>query len=140
MVRTSCFVGVVLAASLALAQSEFSADVVTTHGEKTGKAPTKVYFGKDKIRFESPDTGDPRAGGAVILDLKSESWVVLMAKQHMYMQMPEKMMEGRGMVHFFKSGDVDNACSEWLQSGKKQRRHLSQGGQRTSERTQHGEV
>jgi hypothetical protein len=112
MVRTSCFVGVMLLAGLALAQSEFSADVVDTHTEKTGKGPTKVYFGKDKIRFESP--GDPRAGGAVILDLKSESWVVLMAKQNMYMQMPEKMMEGRGMFHFFKYGDVDNACSEWL--------------------------
>ncbi len=24
------------------------------------------------------------------------------------------MMESRGMFHFFKSGDVDNACTDWL--------------------------
>jgi len=112
--RFSCFVGVLLMASFVLAQTEFSGDVVDTHTEKAGKGPTKVYFGKDKIRFESAEMGDPRGGGAVILDLKADSWMVLMPKQHMYMQMPEKMMESRGMFHFFKTGDVDNACSEWL--------------------------
>ena len=40
--------------------------------------------------------------------------MVLMAKQHMYMEMPAKMMESRGMFHFFKYGDAENSCGEWL--------------------------
>lgn len=111
LMRASCFAVLLVVTSVAMAQTEFSADVVNhDHGDKA----TKVYFGKDKVRFDSKDSGDPRGGGAVILDLADESWVVIMDKQHMYMQMPASMMESRGMFHFFKSGDVDNACTDWL--------------------------
>jgi hypothetical protein len=112
MVRTSCLVALLVIANLAFAQTEFSADVVDN--ERAGKGLTKVYFGKDKMRFDSKDDNEARGGGAVIFDLTNESWVVLMAKQHMYMEMPAKMMENRGMFAFFKSGDVENACSDWL--------------------------
>jgi hypothetical protein len=112
MVRSGCLVAVLLLAGLALAQSEFSADIVDTSTQKAGRGPTKVYFGQDKMRFDTANN-DPSGGGGVIFDLKNESWLVLMAKQHMYMEMPSKMMENRGMFHFFKSGDVDNACPEW---------------------------
>ena len=114
MIRMSCMVALLMAASFALAQTEFSADVVDNSSQKSGKGPTKVYFGKDKMRFDAADNNDPRNGGTVIFDLTNESWVVLMAKQHMYMEMPSKMMENRGMFEFFRSGDVDNACSDWL--------------------------
>ena len=113
MLRSACFVTLTLLASLALAQSEFSADIVDTSAKRADRGPTKVYFGKDKMRFDAQDNKDPMGGGAMILDLKNDSWTVLMAKQHMYMEMPESMMEKRGMFHFFKTGDVENACSEW---------------------------
>jgi hypothetical protein len=66
------------------------------------------------MRFDAKDDSEARGGGAVIFDLSKESWTVLMAKQHVYMEMPSKMMENRGMFAFFKSGDVENACSDWL--------------------------
>ncbi len=114
MLRSACFVAVLLLASFALAQSEFSADIVDTSNKKADRGPTKVYFGKDKMRFDSPARGgDAMGGGAMIVDYKSESWTVLMDKQHMYMQMPSQMMEKHGMFHFFRSGDVENACAEW---------------------------
>ena len=114
MIRMSCLVALLVAASFSLAQTEFSADVVESNSQKSGRGPTKVYFGKDKMRFDSADNGDPRNGGSVIFDLTNQTWVVMMEKQHMYMEMPTKMMENRGMFEFFRSGDVDNACADWL--------------------------
>jgi len=113
MLRFSCFVVLLILASLAAAQTEFSAEIVD-NSQKAGHGPTKVYFGKDKMRFDASDNSDPRGGGVVIFDYASETWTVLMVKQHMYMEMPSKMMENRGMFEFFRSGDVENACSDWL--------------------------
>lgn len=111
--RYSCAVALLFVSIAALAQSEFSADVVN-HSEKTNHAMTKVYFGKDKIRFDSAGNDDHGGGGAVILDMNSENYTVIMDKQHMYMLMPAKAMENRGMFSFFKSVDADNACPDWL--------------------------
>ena len=108
--RMSCFFAFLLLVASVSAQSEFSAEIVNDNQNERG--PTKVYFGKDKIRFDSQDNRSE--GGAVILDLRNESYVVLMQKQHMYMEMPAQMMENRGMFSFFKSGDVENACPDWL--------------------------
>jgi hypothetical protein len=93
----------------ALAQSEFSAEIYDNNA-KGGKGPTRVYFGKDKMRF---DTNDAQGGG-VIVDFSTQSYLVIMPKQHMYMQMPAQAMESRGMLNFFRTGDIDNACSDWL--------------------------
>ncbi|HTS35392.1 MAG TPA: hypothetical protein VMH04_06955 [Candidatus Solibacter sp.] len=112
--RAVCFVLLIGLAGAALAQTEFSADVVDSTSQKHGKGPTKVYFGKDKMRFDSQDSGDPHGGGSVIFDLSNDKWIVLMDKQHMYMEMPETMMENRGMFKFFETGDVENACADWL--------------------------
>jgi hypothetical protein len=112
MIRVSCFVGLLILGSLAVAQTEFSADVVDHNPHRANSAPTKVYFGKNKMRFDA--VGDPQRGGSVIFDLKSESWIVLMAQQHMYMEMPASMMESRGMFHFFQTGDPSDACADWL--------------------------
>jgi hypothetical protein len=111
MIRTSCCVAVLAMATVVLAQSEFSAEVV--NNQNPSKTPTKVYFGKDKVRFETADNNE-RGGGAVIMDLTTQKFLVLMPKQNMYMEMPESMMESRGMFQFFKSGDAENACAEWL--------------------------
>jgi hypothetical protein len=115
VIRFTCCVAVLAAGTLALAQTEFSADIV--NDQAAGKAATKVYFGKDKVRFDAPDNS---GGGVVILDLNTQSILVLMAKQRMYMEMPSQMMESRGMFQFFKSGDVDNACADWLKVSKNQ--------------------
>jgi hypothetical protein len=96
-------------AGSALAQSEFSGEIYNDSA-KGAKGPTKVYFGKDKMRF---DTNDAQGGG-VIVDFSTQSYLVIMPKQHMYMQMPAQAMESRGLFNFFKSGDIDNACSDWL--------------------------
>lgn len=114
MVRSSWFVALLFAANIAMAQTEFSGEIVNTRTQKADRGPTKVYFGKDKMRFDPPESEDPRGGGSVIFDLKDASWTVLMGKQHMYMQMPAQMMEKRGMYNFFRTGDVENACSDWL--------------------------
>jgi hypothetical protein len=112
--KTLCLLFLILTTVFAVAQTEFSADIVDNNNQKSGKGPNKVYFGKDKIRFDSADNSDPRNSGSVIFDLAKQSWVVIMTKQHMYMEMPTKMMENRGMFEFFRSGDVENACSDWL--------------------------
>lgn len=110
MIRTSCLIVCLLTASFVLAQTEFSAEIVDL--EKSGKAPTKVYFGKDKMRFDS--LGGGAQAGAVIMDFTSHSYLVLMGTQHMYMEMPAQTMEKRGMYSFFRTGDAENACADWL--------------------------
>lgn len=114
MVRISCFIAVLVFASWAAAQTEFSAEMVDTSAHRADKGPTKIYFAKDKVRFDSPEKQDPRGGGSMIWDLSKSSWVVLMPQQHMYMEMPAQMAEKRGVYHFFRTGDVENACSDWL--------------------------
>ncbi len=109
--RCSGFVALLLAASFAFAQSEFSAEIVNQSG-KANRGATKVYFGKDRMRFDAADMKEQ--GGAVIVDFASENYIVVMAKQHMYMEMPAQAMENRGMFAFFRSGDVENACPDWV--------------------------
>jgi hypothetical protein len=107
-----CVITMLLSAGFAFAQSEFSAEIVD-HSAKGNTSTNKVYFGKDKIRFDSVGSGN-RGTGAVIMDMSTVSYVVLMPQQHMYMEMPASAMENRGMFSFFRSGDIDNACSDWL--------------------------
>ncbi len=110
--RISCFLVLVLATGFAAAQAEFSAEVVDL--QKPG-APTvaKLYFGKDKIRIESQ--GGPHGGGAVIMNYAAQTAIVLMAQQHMYMEMPAQAQSQRmGYASaFFQTGDVENACGDW---------------------------
>jgi hypothetical protein len=107
--RIFCFLALGLASGLALAQAEFSGEIVDS--QKPGEA-TKVYFSKDKIRIDSQNSG-PRAGGAVIMNLTTQTWTVLMPQQHMYMEMTSQTMGQRGLNNFFRAGDVENACADW---------------------------
>jgi diamine N-acetyltransferase len=115
--RFSCFFALMLAASFGLAQSEFSAEIVDL--QKPG-TPTqaKIYFAKDKIRIESQNSG-PRAGGAVIMNFATQTSTVLMAQQHMYMEMPTQTQSQRMSYAsaFFRAGDVENACGDWQKMG-----------------------
>jgi hypothetical protein len=117
IVRTFCFFVFMLAASFALAQTEFSADLVDL--QKAG-APVqaKMYFAKDKLRVE-PQNGGPHGGGAVIINLSTQTTTVLMAQQHMYMELPTQAQSQRMSYAgaFFRAGDVENACGEWQKMG-----------------------
>jgi hypothetical protein len=113
-IPTSWLIAFLLAASFALAQTEFSGEVLDT--QKGNKTPTKVFFGKDKMRFDSP--ASDAHGGAVIMDFTSQTFLGVMPQQHMYMEMPAQAMDKRGMYSFFRTGDVENACADWLQMEK----------------------
>ena len=116
VLRTSCVIAFLLVASFALAQSEFSAEMVDT--EKSGN-PTqaKIYLARDKIRIES-GVGNAKGSGAVIMNLATQTYTVLMDKQHMYMEMPTQTTGQRTMYNFFHTGDVESACVDWLQQAK----------------------
>jgi hypothetical protein len=111
MARLSLFFSLLLTANLLPAQTEFSGDLVDL--QKPG-APTKIYFAKDKLRIE-PKAGDPRSMGAVIMNFEAQKTTVLMAQQHMYMEVPAQAANQRlGYANtFFRTGDVESACSEW---------------------------
>jgi len=108
--RTCCLFAFLLAANFAFAQTEFSAQVFDN---QKSEPQAKVYFGKDKVRFESAKK-DPRGGGALIMNLATQSSTVIMDQQHMYMEMPAQMAAQRNTYHFFRTGDVDSACSDWM--------------------------
>ena len=108
--RISCFFALLLAASFALAQAEFSADMVDL--QKSGTPTTaKFYFAKDKIRIES-QTG-AHGGGAIIVNYATQTSIVLMPQQHLYMEMPAQNQAQRLGYSFFQTGDVENACGDW---------------------------
>ena len=110
--RISSFFALVLVATFTLAQTEFSADLVDTH-EQGSQTQRKIYFAKDKLRFDAQDQRDPKQMGAFIINLATQTSIVLMPQQHMYMEMPATSMAERGMYSFFRTGDVENACSDW---------------------------
>jgi hypothetical protein len=112
--RGSGLFALMLVATFVAAQTEFSAEVVDTQKEGT-PTKAKIYFAKDKIRFDSQDR-ESKNGGAFIMNLATQSATVIMPQQHMYMDMPVQMQEHgqREMFNFFRAADVDNACSDWL--------------------------
>ena len=112
IVRISCSLALTLVTAFALAQTEFSADLVDTHKEGS-QTQGKIYFAKDKLRFDSQDQRDPKKTGAFIMNLATQTSIVLMPQQHMYMELPATTMAERGMYSFFRTGDVENACSDW---------------------------
>ena len=106
IVVTICF-----AASVVFAQAEFSAEVFN---DKHPESQAKIYFGKDKARFE-PGKKEAHGGGAVIVDMNKQSWTVLMDERQMYMEMPQQMMGQRVGYDFFHAQNVEDACPQWLQ-------------------------
>ncbi|HTC56154.1 MAG TPA: hypothetical protein VK706_07080 [Candidatus Sulfotelmatobacter sp.] len=114
--RVSCFYALMLAASFAMAQAEFSAEIVDL--QKPG-TPTqaKIYFAKDKMRIESQTAS--AHGSAVIINYATQTGSVLMAQQHMYMEMPMQAQTQRMgyATAFFRTGDVENACGDWQKMG-----------------------
>jgi len=110
MMRASCLIALLLSASFVLAQTEFSGEMFDSQRGSNGK----IYFSKDKVRFESTNK-DPRSGGVVIMNLTTQTTTVLMNQQHMYMDLSPQMATQRTAYNFFRTGDVEAACSDWLQ-------------------------
>jgi hypothetical protein len=109
--RISCFFVLTLAAaSFALAQTEFSAEIVDL--QKPG-TQAKIYFAKDKMRIESQASA--RTGGAVIVNYATQTSMVLMPQRQMYMEMPMQAQSQRMTftAAFFHAGDVESACGDW---------------------------
>jgi hypothetical protein len=99
-----------------LAQTEFSADIVDLQKQGT-PTQAKIYFAKDKLRIESQTSG---GGGAIIVNLSTQTSTVLMAQQHMFMEMPAQGQSQRVGYAFFRAGDVENACADWQKMGHNQ--------------------
>ncbi len=137
--QVACFSAVLFAASIASAQTEFSADLVDLL--KPG-APTlaKIYFAKDKRRIEmqaasGEDTiilrvAQPTAakkgahiqvagsGAAIIMDLAANASTVLWPKEKTYAQESLKHLapaELYGLYAYIRPKNADDACSEWMQ-------------------------
>jgi hypothetical protein len=115
--RISCFFVLILAASFVLAQAEFSAEIVDLQRPGT-PTQAKIYFTKDKLRVE-PKQSDPGPPAAVIVNLATQTSTVLMARQHIYMEMPAQAQSQRMSyaAAFFQAGDVENACGDWQKMG-----------------------
>jgi hypothetical protein len=112
IMRMSCFLAFLLAVASLQAQTEFSADMIDT-GRPGTPTQAKLYFAKDKLRIE-PQEHNAAAMGVAIVNFSTQSSIVLILQQHMYLEMPAQMGENRGMFSFFKSGDAENACPDWL--------------------------
>jgi hypothetical protein len=115
--RTSGFFALMLAASFALAQTEFSGEMVDT--QKQGTPTTaKLYFAKAKLRIESQTAG-ARGRGVIIMNYATQTGIVVMAERHMYMEMPAQAQSQQmgTAAAFFQTGDVENACGDWQKMG-----------------------
>ncbi|MGH9499723.1 MAG: hypothetical protein ACRD3L_11350 [Terriglobales bacterium] len=94
------------------AQEDFSAEIVR-HDQDQERTPTKIYVTKGKMRVES--AGRDGHGGAVILDFATQTSTILMAERNMYMEFPAGRGPGAQRTwNFFRTRDVEDACSDWL--------------------------
>jgi len=106
-----CLFLLILSTVFAAAQTEFSGEIFDN--QKSDNPQGKIYFGKDKIRFESAKK-DPRGGGAFIMNFATQTSTMILDQQHMYMELPAQIASQRNAYHFFSAHDVDNACADWL--------------------------
>jgi len=112
LIRRACVVAFFFASTIAIAQTEFSADLVN-HKQSSSTVDLKLYFGKDKIRFDRVDSG-AESEGAGIVNFATQTMTVLMKQQQMYIEMPVAQSPGqKDIYHFFRAGDVENACADW---------------------------
>jgi hypothetical protein len=119
--RVSSALALILASTFVLAQAEFSAEIIDL--QKAG-APSqaKLYFTKDKLRIEPQNSNTRGGGGVVIMNFATQTTTILMAQQHMYMEMPAQMQSQRMSyaAAFFQTGDVENACGDWQKVSRNQ--------------------
>ena len=110
-----CFVVVLVIAQGALAQ-EFSAEVVNTKPGNNGRL-SKVYAGKDKVRFEMANANAATGTSALIFDEARHSYTVVMAERHMYMDAPVTMAKPI-LANYWRVQDVNDACLAWKKTSE----------------------
>jgi hypothetical protein len=118
MVRGFCFYILLVTASFAIAQADFSADIVDLR-KPDAPATAKIYFTKDKMRAE-PTSASGHGAGAVIVNFATQTTIVLMAQMHAYMEMLAQGQSQRLGYTFFEADDVENACTYWQKSAHNQ--------------------
>jgi hypothetical protein len=110
--RIFCLCALILTAHWAIGQTEFSADVVN-HKQSGSTVEMKLYFGKDKARFESVDR-TKEDQGIGIMNFKTQTVTVLLKQRQMYIELPAAQSPAqRDLYNFFRAGDVENACGDW---------------------------
>ena len=70
-IRILCLAACILPCTLAFAQTEFSADVVNLDKEGKAEAPSKMYFGKNKLRIEGGNDHGGRGSGIVLVNMST---------------------------------------------------------------------
>jgi hypothetical protein len=110
--RAACFLIFLVVASIAAAQTEFSATVVERR-KPTTTATRKIYFGNYKTRLDADVT---RGSGAMIMDLLAQTATILTPEQHTYFTgSTERFGPGTLQIYaLLRPDDVENACDEWL--------------------------
>jgi hypothetical protein len=109
MVRVYFCVGVLLAASMVMAQ-DFSADVINAKGSGGIR---KVYSTKDKVRYEIEGQNQAMGPSAVIVDEAQSKWLVLLSERHMFLDSWPTMMQKPLIAQYWHVSDVNDACPQW---------------------------
>lgn len=109
-----CLAGCLAVGRSARAQ-EFSADVANMKTANGGIS--KVYAGKQKIRFEVASANAEMGPSAVVLDEAQNKYIILMAQRHMYMDAPVMMIRPL-ITRFWRVGDVNDACPAWKKTAE----------------------
>jgi hypothetical protein len=115
MMRGSCSVVLLVIAPAGLAQ-EFSAEVVNTKPANNGRL-SKVYAGKDRVRFEIANVNAAMGASALIFDEARHSYTVVMADRHMYMDAPLTMVKPI-LTNYWRVQDVNDACPAWKKTSE----------------------
>jgi hypothetical protein len=113
-------VGIFCCLSSLLFGQEFSADWISTglQSDETS-TPGRIYVGKDKIRLEPKEGGGMAAmGGVMIVDLSTQTSVVLLPQRHVYIEtMPARVAQRT--FSFFRPADIEDACPDWQKLARK---------------------
>jgi hypothetical protein len=108
------FILILLASASAVAQEDFSADIVNL--KVASPFPTKIFVTKGKLRFQQQDrAGNPSS--IMLVDLAALTSVVLIPQQHLYVKETKPQIPGQG-VAFFQPTDAANACAAWQTIGE----------------------
>lgn len=113
-IKSCCPFVLVLVAALAAGQTEFSGDVVDT-GTQGAPTQAKIYIGKNNVRIEPQKSQMGAMGGAIILNMATQTSTMLLQQQHMYMELPMQIANRENPWKLFRTTDPENACPDWLQ-------------------------
>jgi hypothetical protein len=109
--RIFCLVLLSLLATAAVAQQDFSAEVVN-NSEKASSGPAKIYASKDRMRVEAHEQNGRT--GTLIIDFATHTTDILMPERKMYIESGMGQgPAGQRSFNFFRAADADNACEEW---------------------------